>query len=306
MSIPKVSSYPMPSSMPENRVNWLPDPSRAALLIHDMQDYFLDFYDRDSAPIPSLIAHILQLRACCDALGIPVFYSAQPAVQSDAERGLLNDWWGAGLTAKPERAGIMQALAPLPHHTILTKWRYSAFARNDFAQQLQQLGRNQLMICGVYAHIGCLMTAAEAFMQDIQAFMIGDAVADFSAQEHQNGLDYVAKRCAVVLPTVAAVSSLQKPQKSATPSPGLPNSLDALQQEVAKLLMLPAAELPVDENLMYCGLDSIRIMSLLERWQSLGSKLSFMQLAQETSLQAWWNLLSAAAAQGNGASSHAR
>ena len=59
MSIPKVSSYPMPSSMPENRVNWRPDASRAALLIHDMQDYFLDFYDCDSAPIPSLIAHIL-------------------------------------------------------------------------------------------------------------------------------------------------------------------------------------------------------------------------------------------------------
>ncbi|WP_371812739.1 isochorismatase family protein [Saccharopolyspora sp. ASAGF58] len=57
---------------------------------------------------------------------------------------------------------------------------------------------DQLTTTGPCAHIGCLMTAAEAFQHDIQAFVAADAVADFSLAEHRMALDYAAKRCAVV------------------------------------------------------------------------------------------------------------
>ena len=42
MAIPTIPAYPMPSihDLPENKVNWIPDPKRAVLLIHDMQQYF--------------------------------------------------------------------------------------------------------------------------------------------------------------------------------------------------------------------------------------------------------------------------
>jgi trans-2,3-dihydro-3-hydroxyanthranilic acid synthase len=56
------------------------------------------------------------------------------------------------------------------------------------------------VVCGVYAHVGILMTAVEAFTNDIEAFLVGDAVADFSPAHHRMALDYAAERCAVVVP----------------------------------------------------------------------------------------------------------
>lgn len=311
MSIPRIQSYPQLSAMPQNRVDWQPDPARAVLLIHDMQQYFLDFYDASAAPVPALLRHISQLRAACDALGIPVFYSAQPGQQSLTERGLLQDWWGAGITALPQRAGIVPSLAPRAHDTVLTKWRYSAFVRTDLRQQMQQSGRDQILICGVYAHIGCLQTAADAFMHDIQPFLIGDAVADFSAEEQQMALDYVAGRCGVVMDTEHALRCFQPSSPSATPSatpsaapsptatqpgltqePGLPASLAGLRLQVGNLLQMTPQDIVDDDNLLYAGLDSVRLMHLLERWRRAGADLNFVEMAQNPTLNHWWALLS--------------
>lgn len=203
MSIPALASYQMPGTTVHNRVRWRPDARRAALLIHDMQDYFLGKFDVTRPPIPALIEAIARLREHCDALGVPVFYTAQPPVQSDADRALLNDFWGSGLTAPDQQAGagIVAALAPRAQDTTLTKWRYSAFQRSDLRERLRSLGRDQLIITGVYAHIGCLSTALEAFMQDVQPFLAIDGCADFSLADHQMAITHVSRCCGMSLTT---------------------------------------------------------------------------------------------------------
>ncbi|MFC5475411.1 isochorismatase family protein [Paraherbaspirillum soli] len=288
MSIPRIASYPMPAAtaMPNNRVDWKPDPARAVLLIHDMQEYFLDFYDVNAAPIPALLDHIGRLRAACDAAGVPVVYTAQPPQQTPEQRGLLQAWWGPGLTAHPERAPVVAALTPRAQDTVLTKWRYSAFVRSDLLERMQQQGRDQLIVCGVYAHIGCLMTSADAFMHDVQPFLVGDALADFSAEQHAMALDYVSQRCGVVTSTLDVTAAL-------LPSTGLPASLEELRAEVASLLQLPASDLQADDNLLYAGLDSIRLMTLVERWRRAGATTTFVELAERPTLADWWALLAA-------------
>ncbi|NNH27839.1 isochorismatase family protein [Acinetobacter terrestris] len=211
MAIPRIASYPMPQlqHFPRNKVNWALDPSRAVLLVHDLQQYFLDFYDQTQAPIPELIQHCRQLIDQCHEMDIPVYYTAQPGEQSTEHRQLLTDFWGEGLAADPNIVQIIPSLQPAEQDTVLTKWRYSAFKKSDFEQRIKDAGRDQLIICGVYAHIGCLLTAAEAFMLDMQAFLVGDALADFSLEEHEMALKYATGRCAKVVDTAIVLNEIQ-------------------------------------------------------------------------------------------------
>ena len=68
---------------------------------------------------------------------------------------------------------------------MLTKWRYSAFYRSDLLERMRAAGRDQLILCGVYAHVGVLTTALEAFSHDIQPFLVADALGDFTEADHR-------------------------------------------------------------------------------------------------------------------------
>ncbi|PZG33626.1 isochorismatase [Spongiactinospora gelatinilytica] len=201
MAIPAIAPYPMPAETPANRVAWEPDAGRAVLLIHDMQNYFLRAFTPGASPLVELMANVLALRELCGGLGVPVVYSAQPGGQSSEERGLLLDFWGDGIGPDPEEAAIVAELAPRPGDVLLTKWRYSAYQRTGLAELMTELGRDQLIVCGVYAHIGVLMTACEAFMRDVRPFVVADAVADFSLEHHEMAIRYAAQRCAVTTTT---------------------------------------------------------------------------------------------------------
>lgn len=210
MGIPAITPYKMPriEELPENKVDWKVDPKRAVLLIHDMQKYFLSAYDSDQSPVVELIQNIKLLKNECKEMGIPIVYSAQPGNQSPQDRALLTDFWGEGLEDNPNYTNIVDELSPDDQNVVLTKWRYSAFQRTELLDYLQNQGRDQLIICGVYAHIGCLLTACDAFMQDIQPFFVGDAVADFSEEFHLMSLNYVSSRCGITTTATRIVEEL--------------------------------------------------------------------------------------------------
>ncbi|MEW2556329.1 isochorismatase family protein [Streptomyces zhihengii] len=208
--IPPVEPYPMPgeADLPGNTVNWVPDPQRAVLLLHDMQEFFLGPFPRTGEPGGALVSNAVLLRERCAALGVPVAYTAQPGGMTPEQRGLLRDFWGPGMDPTPEHRRIVPGLEPRPGDWTFTKWRYSAFHRSDLLERMRRHGRDQLIVCGVYAHIGVLMTAVDAYTHDIQPFLVADAVADFSAEDHRLALNYVARRAGRVLTAGAALAAL--------------------------------------------------------------------------------------------------
>ena len=214
MALPKIAPYSYRDQKHQNRVNWRVDPARAVLLVHDMQRYFVRVFEleREGQPLPDAqiniaIANIRRLLDAAHAANIPVYYTAQPPRQNPADRRLLTDFWGDGLQ-DDENAQILDELAPTEADTVLTKWRYSAFVRSPLEEQLKDLGRDQLIIGGIYAHIGCLTTALEAFMRDIQPFMVADALADFTEKEHRMACEYASGRCARVLNTAEVLEHI--------------------------------------------------------------------------------------------------
>ncbi|QAU23012.1 isochorismatase family protein [Dyella sp. M7H15-1] len=210
MAIPKIPHYDAPTDVALSRspLPWKLDVRRAALLVHDMQNYFLRPYE-SARFVHGIIDNIVAIRRLCHELNVPVYYTAQPGGQSKEHRGLLLDFWGAGMPQDDEATAIVPGLEPVPGvDQILVKHRYSAFARSDLLQRLRQAGRSQLVICGVYAHIGCMVTATDAFMADIQPFFVADALGDFSLAHHEMALRLVAHCSGRVLPAMQVKQAL--------------------------------------------------------------------------------------------------
>lgn len=210
MALPRIAPYPLPSAadLPATRAPWTVTAGRAALLIHDMQGYFAAAFAPGPSPLPAAVANIAALRAACDARGIPVFYSVQPGKQDPRDRGLQRHLWGPGMGVEPEHQDVVTELRPGPGHLLLTKWRYSAFQRTNLEAMLRARGRDQLIVTGLYAHIGCLLSTAEAFMRDIEPFFVADAVADFSRDRHDFAVDYAAGLAAVPVTAAQILAAL--------------------------------------------------------------------------------------------------
>jgi len=208
--LPSIEGYKLPeeSELPPSRPDWTFAPDRAALLIHDMQAYFVDAFTPGVAPITGIVDNIARLAAAARARGLPVFYTAQNGDQDRRDRGLQADLWGPGMRHIAEHQPIVPALAPADGDIVLVKHRYSAFQRSNLDTLMRARGRDQLIVCGVYAHIGCQLTVAEAFQRDIHPFFVADALGDFSRAWHEAALAYVADCCGIVRSTRQMIEEL--------------------------------------------------------------------------------------------------
>ncbi|CAM3370030.1 isochorismatase family protein [Nocardioides dubius] len=288
-----------PAELPDSRVGWLPEADRSALLVHDMQAYFARIYGDACPAFEQAVERTAALVAAARSAGVPVFYTAQPGDQEPAERGLLTEMWGSGIRDLEEQTKILDALAPAPGDEVLVKHRYSAFARSDFAERLAAAGRDQLVIAGIYAHIGVATTATDAFMRDIAPFVVADAVADFSLADHQRALHTVARTSGVVLGAEAVLAAWGGAATGASAALGsgdLDAALDAtaldpadpLAQDLAELLgdaeLVSRAVGDPSSDLFELGLDSLRAFELLDRLADRGVEIDYADFVQQATV----------------------
>ncbi|HCS56718.1 MAG TPA: 2,3-dihydro-2,3-dihydroxybenzoate synthetase [Gordonia polyisoprenivorans] len=208
MAIPPIAPYQIPVGPFPARVEWTLQPERAALLIHDMQRYFIDAYRLDHEPMATALPNMIAIREACSAAGVPVVYTAQPGDQHPSRRGILSDFWGKGLSSGRDEE-IIEQLTPRDGDICVTKWRYSGFQRTDLRQLLAHHGRDQLIIVGVYAHMGCMISATDAFMSDVAPFFVVDAMGDFSRDEHRMAAEYIGKRAGRVVRAAQVLRAVQ-------------------------------------------------------------------------------------------------
>lgn len=68
-------------------------------------------------------------------------------------------------------------------------------------------------------------------------------------------------------------------------------TVDDVRTQVAEVLEEPAADIGDHDDLLDRGLDSIRLMGLVERWRELGVTVSFADLAETPTVAAWAKLV---------------
>ncbi|MER5873022.1 isochorismatase family protein [Streptomyces sp. NPDC002044] len=210
MGLAAIDPYPMPTqgTLPLSVAPWAIDADRAALLIHNMQNHKLHPFPRECSPLVELVGNIAALRSTARRLGMPVVFSAEPPAERPEQLGLAAELGGG--TATPARdVSITEELTPHRGEHVIANARHNAFLRSHLERILRSTGRDQLVLCGVFAHSGVLLTAADAFMNDIQPFVVADAVADTSEEEHALALRWTAARGAVVRTTTTLIDELE-------------------------------------------------------------------------------------------------
>lgn len=62
---------------------------------------------------------------------------------------------------------------------------------------------------------------------------------------------------------------------------------DRIVRDVAEVLSMRAEQLGDEADLGDEGLDSVRLMTLVERWRGAGADADFAELAEEPTINAW-------------------
>ncbi|MFT4081681.1 MAG: isochorismatase family protein [Nocardioides sp.] len=293
MTLPSLIDYEPPTpphrELPEAKAEWVLDPSRAAVLVHDMQRYFVRVFDPCSPALTRAVERIGAVLAAARAAGVPVLYTAQTGEHLD--RGLQGELWGPGMSPVPEHTEILPELAPRPGETVLDKRRYSAFARTDLGERLAAAGRDQLVLTGVYAHIGVTATAFDGFCRDVRPFLVADAVADLSIDKHAHALEVVAGCCGVVTSADRVITALAPAAPVAAVSgPGDPTRgwSEVVLGSLTRLLgdeAVAGAQADPGADLFALGLNSLQAFDLLDDLADAGVDLDFGDFTRHANLE---------------------
>ncbi|MCY9133738.1 isochorismatase family protein [Bacillus atrophaeus] len=94
----------------------------------------------------------------------------------------------------PDWAEFVPEIGVKENDYTVTKRRWGAFFGTDLDLQLRRRGIDTNVLCGIAANIGVESTAREAFQLGYQQIVITDAMAAFSAEQHESTLRFIFPR----------------------------------------------------------------------------------------------------------------
>jgi ureidoacrylate peracid hydrolase len=186
------------------------EPAKSALLVIDMQEFFLD------PASPSFtcggLAILPNVRRLIDSFRLakrPVIYTRHVHHPDHIDSGIMGWWWkGMCVEGTPE-SEVHHEIAPLPSEKVVIKHRYSAFYNTDLETVLRVQGIEQLVITGVMSNMCCESTARDAYFRDYRVFFLADATGSITEDMQLATLLNVAFGFAYVTTTDWTVDALQ-------------------------------------------------------------------------------------------------
>jgi len=157
-------------------------PARSALLVLDMQRFFLD--PASHAFIPSAKAVVPRIKTLAETYarnGLPVVFTRH--VNTAANAGLMSKWWRDLIREQDPLSEITNELDP-SMGVILKKTQYDAFYDTALEELLTAGHVTQLVICGVMTNLCCETTARSAFVRGFEVFFCVDGTAAYNESFH--------------------------------------------------------------------------------------------------------------------------
>jgi nicotinamidase-related amidase len=170
------------------------DPRASALIIIDLANDFVypggtiaDAGGPEYQKIAqSIIPGLGRLLDAAREAGVTVIYATDAHTPADSE---LKKWPPHAM-AGTKHAEIVPELAAKPGDIVLGKQTYSPFCSSSIDDELRSRGITQLYITGLHTDCCARHTSGDAFQRGYDLVWVTDALAAFTDDAHQNGLEY--------------------------------------------------------------------------------------------------------------------
>lgn len=176
------------------------DPTKTALVVVDMQNYFMEDGQPSCAPAArDIVPNVNRLASELRALGGFVVW-----IQTEAKPETPVDWANHYEAMSPEAIAKRQKnlckdgsgfplwpeLKVEPQDARVIKTRYSAFitGSSNLEEVLRQRGIDTILITGVATNVCCESTARDAMMRGFRTLMVSDGNAAFTQENHEHCL----------------------------------------------------------------------------------------------------------------------
>lgn len=196
---------------PFNRQKMKLKRNTAALLVIDMQHFFLD----EDAPafIVNALAILPALKRLISAFrksGRPVIFTRHAHHPDRLDAGIMEWWWEEMCLEGTPESEVYYDITPLSDEKVILKHRYSAFYNTDLETVLRCLKIEDLVISGVMTNICCESTAHDAYFRDHRVFFLADGTATVNEEMHLASLLNLSYGFASVTTTDKVIQQLGK------------------------------------------------------------------------------------------------
>jgi bifunctional isochorismate lyase/aryl carrier protein len=161
-------------------------PERSALLLLDMQFYFID--EGSHAFVPSsrgIIPGLQELARAYASKGLPIIFTRHLNTPQDA--AMMAQWWSEVITPGNPSSQIVPDFDQTMG-IVIVKTQYDAFYKTDLESILRGKGVAQVVICGLMTHLCCETTARSAFVRGFEVFFPIDGTATYNETYHMASL----------------------------------------------------------------------------------------------------------------------
>jgi nicotinamidase-related amidase len=180
----------MPARNPDLHGN-VPDTSPVALIIIDfINDLEFDEGRKLLRPAVRAAQAVAALKQKARARAVPVIYANDNFGRWRSDfRETIAHVLEDGVRGQP----LAELLKPAPDDYFVLKTKHSAFYATTLELLLKYLKATRVVLTGVSGDMCVLLTAADAYMRDLEIYVPQDCVASISAAENRKALQYMAR-----------------------------------------------------------------------------------------------------------------